>query len=284
MKICIIGSNGQLGSDLCEQMTVRHEITALNHSDIEITDASTCFQILKSIHPEVVLNTAAFHNVPKCEEQPELAMRINIQGAKILAQACDKLGATLIHISTDYVFDGKKKEPYLETDHPRPLNFYGITKLAGEHAVRAYCPKHKIIRVSGIYGRTQCRAKGSNFVSTMLKLSKERKEIHVVHDEYLTPTNTRDIAKQLEGLLDIPEQGIFHVSNSGQCSWYEFARTLFDLARIKVTLHPVPAAHFPSPVKRPAWSVLENARLKQLSLHHMPDWRSALEDHLQSLS
>jgi dTDP-4-dehydrorhamnose reductase len=283
MKIALIGSNGQLGSDLCEQLQ-SHELIPLTHDQIEITDEKKTFSFFQSLKPDIIINTASFHNVPKCEEQPEMAFRVNVLGPRNLSRVCQVLPAWLIHFSTDYVFDGLKKAPYLESDTPHPLNFYAVTKLAGEETVQIYCDRHKIIRVSGLYGKVPCRAKGGNFVSTMLKLGKEKKEIDVVHDEFITPTYTRDIARQLEFLLTIPETGLFHLSNSGYCSWYEFASAIFAFTGMKVKVNPIPASAYPSTLKRPAWSVLENKRLNDLGIYRMRPWKEALRDHLKDLS
>ncbi len=284
MKITIIGSNGQLGTDILETLSKNHDTIPLNHQDIEITDLSHCMRTLLSVKPDLVINTASFHNVPLCEEKKEEALRVNVLGPQNLAKACQSLNATLMHVSTDYVFDGKKNSPYTEEDLPNPLSFYAISKLAGEHAVAAYCEKYKIIRVSGIYGKIPSRAKGSNFVSTMLSLAQEKKELQVVNDEFLTPTNTRDIGVQLESLLERPETGVFHISNAGFCSWHEFAVAIFEILEHKISVLPIPSTHFPSKVKRPPYSVLENARLKKLGIYQMRPWREALEYHLKSHS
>ncbi|MBN2145068.1 MAG: dTDP-4-dehydrorhamnose reductase [Candidatus Aureabacteria bacterium] len=280
MKIIVIGSNGQLGTDLCDRLK-HHELIPLTHDDVEIGDEHAVFSTLPSLHPDVIINTASFHNVPKCEDQPEQALKVNVLGPRNLAKVCHAMNIWLIHFSTDYVFDGLKKSPYLETDPPNPLNFYAVTKLAGEETVKIYCERHKIIRVSGLYGRIPCRAKGGNFVSTMLKLGREKKEIDVVNDEFLTPTNTHDIANQMESLLPLPDSGIFHISNSGYCSWHEFASAIFEFSGINVKVNPIPASAYPSTLKRPSWSVLENARIKKLGIYQMRHWKEALKDHLK---
>jgi len=282
MKICIIGANGQLGSDLYNELSC-FDTKGLTHADIEITDEKQCFDVITKIAPDYVLNTAAYHNVPYCEKYPDRAALINIEGARNLAKACNQVNAELIHFSTDYVFDGKSNTPYLEDDLPNPLNYYAITKLAGEYAVKAYLNKHKIIRVSGIYGKIPCRAKGGNFVSTMLKLAKTKDELKIVDDEILTPTYTKDIARQIKELLPIKEYGIFHISNEGQCSWFEFATEIFKLKNIKIKTIKVPASEFPSEINRPHFSVLNNKRLKELNIYNMKPWQKALEEHLKDL-
>lgn len=284
MKIALIGANGQLGSDLALVLGAAHEVVALTHHDIEIAEEAKTFEVLEKIRPEVILNTAAFHNVPKCEEEPRRAAEVNILGTQNIAKAASRLKAELIHYSTDYVFDGVKKAPYAETDLPNPLNFYALTKLAGEHAARIYCENHKIIRVGGIYGKIPCRAKGGvNFVSAMLKQAETKKEISVVSDEFITPTYTVDIARQTELLLGRPETGIFHVSNGGYCSWFEFAKEIFSLCNLPVKVNPIPSSAYTSLLKRPSWSVLDNSRLKALGIYRMQTWQNALKEHLQNL-
>ena len=284
MKIAVIGANGQLGTDLASVLKADHEIVPLNHSDIEISDEAGTFEVLEKIRPEAILNTAAFHNVPKCEEEPKRAAEINILGSQNIAKAASKLKAEFIHYSTDYVFDGEKKAPYTEKDLPNPLNFYALTKLAGEHAVRIYCDNHKILRVGGIYGKIPCRAKGGvNFVSAMLKQAETKKEINVVSDEYITPTYTVDIARQTGLLLGRPETGIFHVSNGGYCSWFEFAKEIFSFCKLAVKVNPIPASTYTSLLKRPSWSVMDNVRLRELGIYRMQTWQNALREHLQTL-
>lgn len=284
MKIALIGANGQLGSDLAFILGAKHDVIALTHSEIEISEEAKAFEVLEKIHPEVILNTAAFHNVPRCEEEPKRAAEVNILGSQNIAKTASRLKAELIHYSTDYVFDGEKKAPYTETDLPNPLNFYALTKLAGEHAVRIYCENHKILRVGGIYGKIPCRAKGGvNFVSAMLKQAETKKEINVVSDEFITPTYTVDIARQTELLMGRSETGIFHVSNQGYCSWFEFAQEIFSLCKLPVKVNPIPASTYTSLLKRPSWSVMENARLKELGIYKMQTWQEALKEHLESL-
>ena len=284
MKICIIGSNGQLGSDLYQTLK-EHDLIPLTHSDIEIAEEKACIDSLKYLRPDVIINTAAFHNVPLCEKEPQNALKTNFSGVMNLAKAAELLHAELIHYSTDYVFDGLKKEPYIETDLPNPLNLYGLSKLAGEHAIRIYCSRYKILRIGGIYGKVPCRAKNhTNFVTVMLKLGKEKKEIDVVSDEFLSPTNTMDIARQTVLLLKSPENGIFHVSNKGFCSWFEFAVEIFKLCHMQIKVNPVLSATRPSEIKRPSWSVMENRRLKELGIHVMRDWKEALSEHFKNSS
>jgi dTDP-4-dehydrorhamnose reductase len=204
MKVLIIGANGQLGSDLVGVFQRRGaEVAGLTHQDIEIADAAAVEAKLAAAAPQVVVNAAAFHNVELCESEPQSAFAVNALGARNLAGASVKHSFRLIHISTDYVFDGRKRQPYTEEDCPRPLNCYGNSKLSGELFIQAMAKNYAVVRVSGLYGAAPCRAKkGLNFVKIMLKLARERGEVKVVTDEFVTPTYTRAAAEQIAQLAE----------------------------------------------------------------------------------
>jgi len=198
-----------------------------------------------------------------------------------VAQVTDSLRIPVIHISTDYVFDGAKAAPYTEDDQPRPLNVYGNTKLSGEHFVRSTNPRHFVVRVSAIYGENPCRAKGGlNFVELMLKLSREREELRVVDDEFVTPTPTIQIARQLLELSRTEEYGLYHATAEGSCSWYEFAAAIFEMTGARVRLEPARPGEFPAKVPRPKYSVLENQALKRRSLNVFTRWQEGLSHYL----
>ncbi len=279
MKIALVGANGQLGMDL-QAAFAGEECTGLTHSDIEIGDEESVNRVISTLKPDVVINTAAYHKVDDCEKFPDRAYRINSLGALNLAKICTANDATLVHISTDYVFDGEKRAPYVESDLPHPLNVYAVTKVAGEHFVRANAEKHFIVRSSGLYGHNPCRAKGGrNFIDTMLKIAKEKPEVRVVNDEVLTPTNTRALALQIYALVKTEAYGLYHATNNESCSWYDFAKEIFRLAGLTVNLVPASAKDFPSPVKRPSYSVLDNQNLRLLGKDIMPVWRESLADY-----
>lgn len=286
MRVAIIGANGQLGQDVVAAFRgAGHEVTGLEHGAVEISLIDSVKTALNQIRPEIVINTAAFHHVEKCEADPSQAFAINGIGARNVAQVADLLGAKLVHISTDYVFDGKKQSPYLEQDNPIPLNVYGNTKLSGELFVRTTCSRHFVVRVSAIYGSSPCRAKGGlNFVELMLKLSREREEVRVVDDEFVTPTPTADIARQLVTLSGTSEYGLYHATAEGSCSWYEFARAIFDLTGTKIRLERARPGEFPAKVFRPKYSVLENRELKQKSLNIFTTWQTGLQSYLAGRS
>ncbi len=283
MKVVVIGADGQLGNDMCAAFKANGDtVSELTIESIEISDPVSVEKALAAAAPcDAVINTAAFHNVPKCEENPIKAFEVNALGSLYLAWECNKLGIPLVHVSTDYIFDGKKQAPYVEEDNPLPLNVYANTKLSGEHFVASTAEKYYILRVSGIYGTNPCLAKGYNFVDLMLKLAKEREEVRVVDDEILTPTFTEDIAAQTVHMLhNQAENGVYHVTNEGSCSWYEFAREIFDITGTKTTLNKAAPGEFAILVNRPSYSVLENRHLKDQGLNTMPHWKDALGRYL----
>ncbi len=275
MKTAIIGGNGQLGMDLVQAFADSNPVS-LTHSDIEIDNIDSVSKTLSALKPDLVINTAAYHKVDDCEKYPDRSYQVNGLGALNLARACESLNARLLHISTDYVFDGKKQKPYVESDLPNPLNVYAVTKIAGENYVQAYCSKHYVVRSSGLYGHNPCRAKGRNFIDTMLKLSKEKPELNVVDDEILTPTYTYHLAVQIRELVSRDAYGLYHITNNGSCSWYQFAKEIFKHAGVTIPVHPVSAKEFPTAVKRPSYSVLENKALQSLGIDHMPQWQESL--------
>lgn len=287
MRICVIGANGQLGSDVVQAFRKKgDDVSSLCHMDIELADLDSVANRLKELAPDVVVNTAAMHHVEQCEQQPEKAFAINAIGSRNLAMITRDLGSVLIHVSTDYVFDGEKAEPYVEEDAPVPLNVYGNSKLAGEQFVRTINRKHFVIRTSAIYGKQPCRAKGGmNFVELMLKLGRERGKVRVVHNEVVSPTATLELAAQIEEISDSDAYGLYHATAEGHCSWYEFAREIFNAAGMNVDVQVAGPNEFPSKVPRPKYSVLENRGLKRIGLNRFANWRDGLQQYLnESLS
>lgn len=282
MNVAIIGANGQLGADAVAAFANNGDtVRALTHADIEISDLHSVSRALEQIEPQVVVNTAAMHHVENCEREPEKAFGINAIGARNLALVSRGLGAVLMQISTDYVFDGRKGAPYVEDDNPLPLNAYGITKLAGEHFVRSTTERHFVIRTSGLYGKSPCRAKGGlNFIELMLRLARERGEVRVVDSEMITPTSTAELAQQLVRLSRSTRYGLYHATGEGCCSWYEFAREIFALTGSKVQLRAAAPGEFPAKVPRPKYSVLENQALKIQGLNIFGSWKVALQSYL----
>jgi len=278
-RVAVIGANGQLGADLV-QVFADWDLVPLTHADIEICDFVHTREVLGRIKPDVVINTAAFVRVDDCEDEVSKAFWVNAFAVRNLAQVCADLDCMLVHISTDYVFDGKKREPYTEEDLPNPINVYGVSKLAGEHFVQAICEKHLIIRTSGLYGQAGSNGKGGNFVETMIRLAEAGKPIRVVDDQVLAPTHTRDVAGKIRELVESSAEGLWHAANAGQCSWYEFAQAIFEELGMKVALEPTTSAAFGAKARRPAYSVLAQERLKQLGPSDLRSWAEALKAFL----
>ena len=279
-KIAVIGANGQLGSELVNQFLDKYDVVRIMHQDLEISELDSVQSVLHNVKPDIIINTAAYHHVPKCEENPDIAFNVNSVGALNLAKTATDLDAILVQYSTDYVFDGLKKAPYLESDQPNPLNFYALTKQGGEILVKNNCLRHFIIRISGIYGSVVCRAKGGNFITTMIKAARERDVVKVVRDEILTPTPVNQIAGNTSALLDSTAYGLYHMTCESECSWYDFAQIIFAELKLTTPLEPCTVADFPSPVLRPTYSVLENQNLKKVNLNRMDHWKDALVQFL----
>ncbi len=284
MKITVIGSNGQLGSDIVKEFSLKeYEVVGLTHTEIEVSNFESVRSVLTNVKPDVVVNTAAMHNVEKCEQEQLRSFEVNSLGAKYLAETCNEINSVLVHISTDYVFDGKKNSPYAETDKTTPLNVYGNTKVSGEQFIEAIAKKYFIMRTSGVYGHSPCRAKGGlNFVELMLKLAKEKPELRVVDDEILTPTSTKEIAPQLIELIKTDAYGLYHSTAEGSCSWFQFAKKIFELTSTKANLQIAGLNEFPMKVPRPKYSVLENANLKSRGINIMKSWEDGLKEYLNS--
>ncbi len=282
MNIAVIGANGQLGSDVVKAFAEhRDDVRSLTHAEIEISDLEAVRVCLGRFSPQVVVNTAAMHHVENCERDPEGAYAVNAIGARNLAIVTRDLGATLIHLSTDYVFDGKKNTPYVEEDGPLPLNVYGNSKLAGECYARTLNPKHFVLRTSALYGKNPCRAKGGrNFVDLMLELARTRGRVRVVNDEFVSPTPTAELARQIVSLSRCDDYGLYHATAEGSCSWYEFAREIFSLAEVDVKLEMAAPGEFPAKTPRPPYSVLENGGLKRLGLNRFSSWQTGLQQYL----
>jgi len=282
MRVAVIGANGQLGHDVVRALADQgDEVRAITHEDIELSSLESVAACLRATSVEVVINTAAMHNVDSCEQQPGRAHEVNVVGARNLATATRDLGAVLIHVSTDYVFDGTKGEPYVESDQARPLNVYGRTKFEGEQLVQDINPKHYVLRTAALYGNHPCRAKGGqNFVDLMLRLARERGRVRVVDNEFTSPTATADLARQIAALSRSHAYGLYHASAEGSCSWYEFAREIFRVADVSVTLEVASANEFPAKVPRPAYSVLENRGLKSHRQNLFSLWQDGLHTYL----
>ena len=260
IKTLIIGSSGMLGSDLCK---VFPDAVKLTHRDLDITDREQVIESILKIKPDVVINAAAYTDVDGCEDNQELAFQINGHGPGYIAEACSIAGAKLVHFSTDYVFDGSKKE-YVESDTPNPINVYGYSKLLGENKIIENMNDYRIIQISWLFG-----IHGKNFVETMLRLSGEMDTVKVVNDQFGKPTYTMDLANKIKEIIEL-DPGIYHITNDGVCSWYEFASSIID------NVTPCTSEEFPRKAKRPEYSVLVNTKTKP-----MRHWKEALKAYLK---
>ena len=276
-KVLLIGADGQLGNDL---KRILRNAVPLTHQDVEICDTKRMKAVIDEHSPKVVINTSAFHKVDLCEDSVEESFKVNAYAVRDLAQVCKEKNTVLVHISTDYVFDGKKGSPYRESDHPNPLNVYGESKLAGENFIREALERYFIIRTSGLYGVGAPGRKRSSFIELMLRLGGEGKPLKVVNDQVLTPTYTKELAEHIVKLIDTEEYGLFHITNNGECSWFEFAKEVFKLASLNPDLSTTTTEKFGAKAKRPLYSVLENASLGKLGIDNMSSWQDALKKYL----
>jgi len=278
MRIVVIGSTGQLGTDLMKVLGTDHEVIGLTHSDIEATDYNSCL-ILKKFDPDVIINTAAFHKTDLCEDEPLKTFSVNALGAKNVAVISKEIDAACVFISTDYVFDGTKNEPYTEDDVPNPINTYGISKLAGELYTR-WNPKHYVVRVASLFGVAGASGKGGNFVETMIKKAKSGEVIRVVDDMWMSPTYTRDAATAIKKILELELPfGVYHVTNQGFCTWFQFAKEIFNQLDLNPVLEPIKTEELKMKAKRPRFSALKSIKLPKYGIH-MREWKEALYDYL----
>lgn len=279
-KIIITGANGQLGRELQNiaglYPALQFIFTDVN--ELDITNHNACVEFVEKHRPHFLINCAAYTAVDKAEEDKNNATKINVDAVKNLTEACKQTGCALVHISTDYVFDGKNYRPYVETDETNPQSVYGETKLQGEKIALAY-NKSMVIRTSWLYS-----AYGNNFVKTMLRLGNERKELNVVFDQIGTPTYAADLAKAILDIINKTvlgnknfEPGIFHYSNEGVCSWYDFAQTIMQTAKIDCMVKPIETKDYPTAAKRPFYSVLNKSKIKFIFDIEIPHWEKSMQ-------
>lgn len=282
MRIVLVGGKGQVGSDLVKILEdQQEEYVSLGRSDLDITERANVRTTLSQYNPEVIINCSVYHPVDECERDPERSFAVNAIAVRDLGLAAKDFGASIVHFSSDYVFDGELGRPYREEDTPRPRSVFGVTKVAGEQLLRAALPNHFIIRTSGLYGLTGSRVKRGNFVETMLRLG-QRGEVRVVKDLRMAQTSTRNLAKQVLALIRTTNYGTYHASDHGDYSWYEFAKKIFEYTGMKVTVTPVSWRDMPALAARPRYSVLENHRLTALGLDEMQDIDVALQAYLEA--
>jgi dTDP-4-dehydrorhamnose reductase len=279
MKVAVIGSSGQLGQDL---MRVFPDAAGLGRQDIDVSDGVAVTLALQALKPQWVLNTAAFHRVDDCEANVSLALDVNALGALNVAKAAAAVGAGVVFFSTDYVFGAAERQrghPYIEDDLPGPLNVYGATKCAGEQLVMATNPRHLVVRTTGLFGTATSR-KGWTFPELMWNKGKTDGKVRVVNDQVLSPTNTADLAAKVRELIDRGVTGLFHLTNAGECSWFDFAKEVFDLTGLKVKMEPIPTESSQRRARRPSYSALASTRLAACGIAPLRSRTEALKDYL----
>lgn len=279
-RYVLIGAAGQLGSDLVRTFEGRGTLLPLTHQQIDILEPAAAAQTLTALRPTHVINTAAWNLVDRAEDEPRAAFALNADAVGALAAVCDRLGATLVHFSTDYVFDGAKRAPYVEDDTPNPLSAYGESKLAGERLARERCPRAVVVRVAALFGIAKSSGKGgTNFVETMLRAAAAGRPLRVVADQVTGPSYTLDVARAVWRLVAAPP-GLYHVSGGGETTWLDFAREIFRHEGLTPALTGVSAAEFGARARRPAYSVLAHRALRALGHPEPPPWREGLAAYL----
>lgn len=279
MKILVTGSNGQLGREINKiyKDNTKIEIINTDVAELDITSIDDTLKLVKDAKPNIIINCAAHTGVDACETDSDNAFRINALGPRNLSIAATEVNAKMLHISTDYVFDGQANKPYIEIDKPNPQGVYGSTKLAGEEFVKQFADRFFIIRTAWLYGD------GKNFVKTMLKLSETNDKVRVVSDQFGTPTSTYELAKMIEYLIPTDNYGIFHGTCEGNCNWAEFAEEIFKLAGKKTIVEHITTSEYPTPAVRPPYSILDNYMLRMTSDYQLADWKEAIKNYINLL-
>jgi dTDP-4-dehydrorhamnose reductase len=282
MRIAVIGPTGQVGTEVAAAARAAgHDVVTVTHADCDVTDRAALDVALRTLQPgDAVVNTAAFHRTDECEEQPDKAMAVNALGAYNAAAAARDRGASIVFLSSDFVFDGTKSGAYVESDAPRPINAYGVSKLAGEMLVAHANPAHYVARISSVFGAAGSSGKGGNFVETMLAKARRGERIEVVDDIIMAPTYAADAGKLVVSLIAMSAPyGTYHLSNAGECSWHAFADAILEAAGQPARAHPIASIEAPGKARRPKHSALESERLAPLGLRARP-WREGLHAYL----
>ena len=276
MKIIVTGAKGQLGYDVVKMLTCRgyNDVIGIDFDDLDITDAEKTSQFFKFNNPDVIIHCAAFTSVDKAEESKEICMNVNVSGTRHLVEQAQIYDAKFVYISTDYVFDGEKVTPYEIFDKPNPKSVYGVSKYLGEIETSRY-EKHFIIRISWVFGKN-----GLNFVKTMLKLGKEKEFLSVVNDQLGSPTYTYDLSVLIVDMIETNKYGVYHATNEGTCSWYDFAKEIFSQAKIKILVNPITSNDYPTKATRPKNSIMSKSSLDYSGFNRLPKWESALLRYL----
>jgi dTDP-4-dehydrorhamnose reductase len=281
-RALVTGGGGQLASDLDERLSASGvEVHAPTRSELDVTDDAGVERAFEELRPDVVFNCAAFHQLDVCEREEDRAFEVNARAVKRLAERSAAAGARLVHLSTNYVFDGTAAEPYAEDDRPNPRSVYAISKLAGESCALSYAPDALVVRAAGLYGLRGSASKGGNFVTRMVTRAREDGALRMVADQRLSPTFTADLAAGLIEAVEAGAAGLLHLTASGDCSWFEFTEAILEIARLPVPVEPVETTVPPGGVDRPLNGVLARPAAAALGLEPLRDWREALEDYMQ---
>ncbi len=274
MKVLVTGANGQLGYDVIKQLnSIGIDYLGTDRESLDITSEEQVKRVISDYSPDAVIHCAAYTAVDKAEDEKELCFSVNVLGTKYVAEACKEINAKMVYISTDYVFDGEGNRPFEVTDKPNPINYYGQTKYEGEVEVQKILDKYFVVRISWVFG-----SNGNNFVKTMLRLGKERDEISVVADQIGSPTYTYDLAKFLIEIIRTDKFGVYHATNEGYCSWYEFACEIFKQAGVVVKVNPIKTEDYPTKARRP-----KNSRLYKSPLIELENWEDALNHYIKHM-
>jgi dTDP-4-dehydrorhamnose reductase len=276
LRIMVTGAGGMLGRDLVGVLEAEHELLPRDLADFDVTDHDATVGAVSEARPEVVIHLAAFTDVEACEDNRQQAFRLNALGSMNVAAGAREVGAYLVYLSTDYVFDGRKSDPYVEIDEPRPLNFYGLTKLYGERYVRELTTRHLIVRTSWLFG-----PHGRNFVDTIVAKASRGTRLTVVSDQRGCPTYTLDLARGIAAVVAKGLEGVVHLTNTGSTTWYDLAKLALDLAGIAAPIEPVSSGQYPTKARRPTYSVLASLVLEPSGIGALPLWQDGLKDHLR---
>ena len=277
MKVLVTGVKGQLGYDVVKDLEKRgYQPIGVDRDEMDLMDNEAIRTFIMNLKPEAIIHCAAYTAVDKAEEEVETCYQINAEAVKVISECAKELDVKLIYISTDYVFDGTKEGEYVETDLPNPINVYGASKLKGEQYVQTLLEKYYIVRISWVFG-----VNGNNFIKTMRRLGSERDELNIINDQVGSPTYTADLAPLLVDMMETDKYGIYHATNEGTCSWYEFANEIFKQSRIEVKTNPITTDQYPTAAKRPMNSRMSKAKLKANGFNLLPTWQEALAHYLK---
>ena len=276
MKILVTGVKGQLGYDVVKALESRgHQPVGVDHEEMDLMNNNMIQNFIMNLKPEAIIHCAAYTAVDQAEEEVEICYQINAEAVKVIAECAKTLDIPMIYISTDYVFDGTKASEYVETDIPNPINVYGASKLKGEQYVQQLLEKFYIVRISWVFG-----INGNNFIKTMQRLGNEHDELNIIHDQVGSPTYTAHLAPLLVDMIETDQYGIYHATNEGYCSWYEFADEIFKQSQLDVMLHPITTDQYKTKAKRPLNSKMSKQKLSDYGFHRLPTWQEALKNYI----